>query len=108
MSDRADLLAEASALVDGDRNSAYGPPSEDFGRTAQMWSAYLGVPIEAHQVAACQIMVKLSRLAVSPAKRDHWIDMAGYAACGWDCIVVDQQDDAMLRVLLADLGRPQS
>lgn len=90
MNPRTDLLAEANVLVNGDRNGDYGPPSEDFGRTARMWSAYLGIPVAARDVAALLIMVKLSRLVESPTKRDHWTDIAGYAACGWDCVVAEE------------------
>jgi hypothetical protein len=50
-----------------------------------MWAAYLGVPIAPHDVAAMMAMLKLSRIRWSPGKRDSWVDLAGYAACGWDC-----------------------
>ncbi len=36
------------------------------------------------------ILMKLSRLATSPAKPDHWIDMAGYAACGGECATKEE------------------
>ena len=57
-----------------------------------MWSAYLGVDIEQHDVAAMMALLKVSRIRWSPTKRDHWQDLAGYAACGWDC--VDGYDEA--------------
>ena len=84
---RADVLAEAITLITGDRNASYGEPADDFARTAAMWSAYLGTPVEAHDVAALLIMVKLSRISESPTKRDHWADIAGYAGCGYECTV---------------------
>lgn len=79
------MLEEAANAVEGDRNVQYGPPLEDFQRTATMWSAYLGVPIQPHDVGAMMALVKVSRIRQSPAKRDSWVDLAGYAACGWDC-----------------------
>lgn len=85
MTARRDLLDEAADLVDGDRNNQYGDPRQDFQRTAAMWAAYLGVPIEPHDVAAMMSLLKLSRIHWSPGKRDSWVDLAGYAACGWDC-----------------------
>lgn len=88
---RSHILAEADELVNGDRNNAYGPPSQDFARTAQMWSAYLGVPVEARDVAAMMAMLKLSRIRWSPERRDHWVDLAGYAACGWDCVQAEDR-----------------
>jgi hypothetical protein len=27
-------------------------------------------------------LVKVSRISTSPSKLDHWVDLAGYAACG--------------------------
>lgn len=86
MNARADLLAEAERLVNGDRNNQYGDPRQDFQRTATMWGAYLGVEIQPHDVAALMAMLKLSRIRWSPAKLDSWADLAGYAACGWDCV----------------------
>jgi hypothetical protein len=32
-------------------------------------------------------MVKTSRLMHSRAKRDNWVDVAGYAGCGYECAV---------------------
>ena len=79
------MLAEAASLVDGDRNAQYGDPRQDFQRTAVMWGAYLGVDIEPHDVAALMAILKVSRIRWSPGKRDSWVDLAGYAACGWHC-----------------------
>ena len=82
---RRELLLGAEALVNGDRNVAYGDPRADFQRTATMWSAYLGVEVAPHDVAALMALLKLSRIRWSPGKQDSWMDLAGYAACGWDC-----------------------
>lgn len=83
---RGSLLRNAEMIVDGDRNVQYGDPNQDFQRTADMWSAYLGKTIFAHDVAAMMIMLKVSRIRWSPDKYDSWLDVAGYAACGWDCV----------------------
>jgi hypothetical protein len=83
---RTALLREAESLVNGPRNDTYGPPKDDFARTAKLWAGYLGVDIEAHDVAALMILLKISRLRISPDHRDSWTDAAGYAACGWDCV----------------------
>lgn len=84
---RRGMLEEADACVNGDRNADYGDPIQDFRRTGQMWGAYLGVPVEPHDVAAMMCMLKVSRIRWSPTKRDNWVDLAGYAACGYDCSV---------------------
>jgi hypothetical protein len=87
--ERASLLREAEQLVNGDRNATYGDPRQDFQRTATMWAAYLGVEVAPHDVAAMMALLKVSRIRWSPAKRDSWADLAGYAACGWHCAAPD-------------------
>lgn len=82
---RAEILFGAEELVNGDRNVQYGDPKADFRRTAAMWAAYLGVEIAPHDVAALMALLKVSRIRWSPSKQDSWTDLAGYAACGWDC-----------------------
>jgi hypothetical protein len=73
-------LEEAQRLVYGDRGETYGHPLDDFGRTAQMWTALLGAPVTAEQVAMCMVALKLSREMYQP-KRDNRTDAAGYAEC---------------------------
>lgn len=82
---RARILQTAEGLVNGDRNVQYGDPRADFQRTADMWSAYLGVDVAPHDVAALMCLLKVSRIRWSPEKEDSWVDLAGYAACGADC-----------------------
>lgn len=76
------ILDEAKRLVHGERGAHYGPPQEDFGRTARMASELLGhklkEPLDARDVALLMICVKLSREAYYP-KRDNRVDIAGYA-----------------------------
>jgi hypothetical protein len=92
-SPRAGLLDEAKQLICGDRNAAYGPPTQDFARTAALWSIIFepllkeGVVFDAHHVAMAMIQLKQSRLVWSPSKRDSWTDTAGYAGCGWEAAV---------------------
>lgn len=73
------ILEEAQRLVYGDRQQSYGHPADDFNRTAQMWSAILGVEVTAKQAALCMCAVKISREVNAP-KRDNLTDLAGYAA----------------------------
>jgi hypothetical protein len=88
---RRSMLLQAADLVDGERNADYGDPLQDFQRTAEFWSTYLsgitGLPVVLcpHDVAAMMALLKISRIVWSPTKEDHWIDLAGYAACGLDC-----------------------
>lgn len=85
------ILKEADRIVGGDRAAAYGHPREDFARTAQIWSAILGFPVPVEKVALCMVGVKMSRQC-NAAKRDNWVDMAGYAQTGY---MVDQKDGRM-------------
>lgn len=79
-----DILEEALRITKGDRNASYGPPDQDFQRTAAMWSAMKGVPFEAREVAMFMVALKLSR-ETHQKKRDNWVDIAGYARCGSIC-----------------------
>lgn len=72
------ILAEATKIVYGDRRAAYGTPAENHGRTAALWSAYLGVPINARQVCMLNVLQKIGRDAHAPG-RDNLVDIAGYA-----------------------------
>lgn len=93
-----DILQEAHRLTSRDRQSQYGPPNIDFSRTARIWTVIFedllrpGVCFEAHHIAMGQIGLKLSRASHSPEKRDHWVDIAGYARCAWQCISTYSQE----------------
>lgn len=71
-------MDEAKRLAYGDRNHDYGTPAENHGRTAALWSEYLGIRLTARDVCAFNILQKLSRER-HRAKRDNLIDVAGYA-----------------------------
>lgn len=93
---RQELLSLASQLVSRDRNNTYGPPTQDFTRTANILNA-LGfcfkdaggteTGIYPHHVALLMIGLKMSRATWEPLHKDTWVDIAGYAACGWECVV---------------------
>ena len=70
---------EARRLVYGERAKTYGHPRGDFDRVAGMWSAMLGIPIDAEHVALMMIAFKLARLAATPDHRDSQVDVIGYA-----------------------------
>jgi hypothetical protein len=87
---KEDILDIASRITRGDRQSSYGPPDQDFRRTADMWTALFrdlmkdGVSFEPFHVAQAMILLKMSR-QLHQRKRDNWIDTAGYARCGAIC-----------------------
>jgi hypothetical protein len=96
---RSRCLETANNLITGDRNRQYGSPIADFSATAGMWTEYLaerllpGVKLEPHDVAAMMVLLKVSRLRVSPGKEDHWVDIAGYAGCGMECAILEGEGD---------------
>lgn len=84
------VLDDAQKIIEGARQTEYGPPSESFGRIAQMWSAYLGIHIGVHDVALMMVLLKTSRarngvLATGQPQRDSLVDIAGYAGCSDLC-----------------------
>lgn len=80
---RREILTDAAVCVCSDRNLMYGEPEDNFGVIAAMWSAYLGYPVTAADVAAMMILFKVARIATAEQpSRDSYVDIAGYAACG--------------------------
>jgi hypothetical protein len=105
---RAQACDIGKALITGDRNNAYGPPHQDFQRTADAMSAYgyrhtqlpLDAPtcptcgarrLQSHDTAISIDCVKTSRLMWTPNKADSWDDKIGYAACGKECAHFDEE-----------------
>lgn len=90
------ILDEAKQITAGDRQASYGPPDQDFARTARIWEAILAtclkdgeLRITPRHIALCMIGLKLSR-ETHQHKRDNWVDIAGYAKCGQDCADCEQ------------------
>ncbi len=77
-----DLAAET---ITHERESSYGPPLASFNRIAKLWSALLGIEIDAQQVAHMMILLKVSRLQTSPHDLDTLIDIVGYTRCAVLC-----------------------
>lgn len=91
---RAGILDRAKEIVCNDRNMQYGEPEDNFGAIANLWVAYLqgrSVRIDfldPYDVAAMMILFKVGRAATAKEKPtlDTFIDIAGYAACGAECV----------------------
>jgi hypothetical protein len=62
------------------RGTAYGHPIENHKRIANLWSAYLGFPIQPNEVAICMSLVKISRQAEDARIVDNYTDAIGYMA----------------------------
>lgn len=76
---RDDVLIEAMNLINGDRQDQYGTAEDNFGRTSQMWSAYLGHAVDEVDVAIMMTLLKCCRLS-HQRKADSFIDGVGYLA----------------------------
>jgi hypothetical protein len=82
---RVEALREAAKIVTQDRNANYGDPEINFSRTAKIWSVILGHDITNEQVAMMMVGLKMARFAHgSGFQPDTWIDIAGYAGCGYE------------------------
>jgi hypothetical protein len=62
-----------------EREHDYGDAATNHERIAALWSAYLGHPVTAHDVAICMILTKCSR-AKAGRREDNYVDIAGYSA----------------------------
>jgi len=78
--DREKILADAAALITGDRNSTHGDAHENFERIAVGWTEILRCEVKAHEVGLCMAWVKIARTVSSPTLIDHYKDGAGYMA----------------------------
>lgn len=97
--DREKVIDAAHKAVIFQRNNSYGPPTQDFSRSAALMNALgfriidsLGTAhdLDAHHVALIQMCVKMSRISWSPDHFDSWTDIAGYAACGYECATYEK------------------
>lgn len=106
---REDILSSALECVKRDRNLDYDEPEKNFERIADLWNVYLGdklnEDITPHDTAIMAILIKVARVMSSPSKKDHWIDIAGYAACGAECVVENDTEEKQEEA--RELGWPE-
>ncbi|MEW1959785.1 DUF6378 domain-containing protein [Kineococcus sp. NPDC059986] len=81
---RSRVLQTADDAIHGDRNTHYGTPTENFERISKLWSVYLGRNVSPRDVAMLMILLKVAR-GMNLLTEDTMVDIAGYAACGWEC-----------------------
>lgn len=82
-----ELLADAAAIVEGDRAAQHGPKERNHQNIADHWNAYLGTrlgpaqEITALDVALMMVLLKVARTKAGDGRdnRDNYVDMAGYA-----------------------------
>lgn len=84
---RAKILSEASNIVCNDRNKQYGEPEDNFETIASLWNPYLSaqlgqeVHLDGADVGMLMTLFKCGRIMSGQAKRDNFVDAAGYIAC---------------------------
>jgi hypothetical protein len=86
----AEQLLAASIKAVRDRRTTYGRPSDHFARTVGAINAIfahkLREPLTTSDWAQIMVLDKLSRHQGRPID-DNPVDVAGYAACWWECMI---------------------
>ena len=77
------------------RGVSYGHPISQHKRIAELWSAYLGYPIQPNEVAICMALVKISRQAEDPRIDDNYTDALGYIAIAKTITEAMQDEDGV-------------
>ena len=104
---RKEILEAASSAVHAkDMDHNYGKPENNFETIADLWNTYmeavcdeeLNVYLSSRDVASMMILLKIARAATS-TKADHWVDIAGYAACGGE---IDGTPEEEIATMYAD------
>ena len=80
MIDTKDYLSHAIELVGGDRQKDYGDKVDNHNNIAKLWSAYLDIPVTAHDVAILMSLLKVARTKLGAVSKDTYVDMSAYSA----------------------------
>lgn len=114
----AELLDKARSVVTGARRQSYGNPEDNFKAIAELWTSYLRRRgclqmrggLQAIEVAALMVLMKIARLAETEDHDDSMVDIAGYAACMKRCAVAAENDRVRILAALqaADPGPPKT
>lgn len=97
MTEREICLDTAKKMVCGEREQDYGTPEDNFAVIARLWNGYLNnsrsvsiingtvrTSITPKDVAMMMSLLKIARIATGSGTGDSFIDLAGYAACGYE------------------------
>lgn len=74
-----DVLKEALVVIE-QREHQHGTKRAVFDQTRRLWSAYLGIPVTAEQVAQMMVLLKIARSQNGAFNPDDHVDAVGYAA----------------------------
>ncbi len=101
---RQEILEIAIKYVTKDRTAVHGEPEDNFATIAKFQEVYLSAitknridpTLQPHDVAILNILQKIARIIQTPHHLDHWIDIAGYAACGGQCVNDPNSPEAVM------------
>ena len=88
---RKDILDAATNYVCVQREEEYGTPEDNFHAIAVLWSYWLGVPVNAHDVPIMMALLKIARIKTGQTKDDNYIDGCGYLACAGEIRISSSQ-----------------
>lgn len=74
-----DVLRTALSVIE-QREQQHGEKRHVFDQTRRLWTAYLGIPINAEQVAMMMVLLKIARSQNGAFNTDDFVDAVGYAA----------------------------
>lgn len=92
---RSQILEEADRLINGDRNKAYGTPTQNFTNISEFWTTFLKHKLKDDQtitpadVANLMILLKVAR-GIAGNKMDTAVDGAGYFAILGEIFTLDE------------------
>jgi hypothetical protein len=75
-----EILQEAANLIEGDRNSQHGAREVCHGEIAKLWTWWVGIQIDPHDVAVMMAMLKIARIKTGGYNKDCYTDATGYMA----------------------------
>lgn len=77
-----DFLAQASYLIQNDRQTQYGDIDESWEKIGKLWGVLLNLddPISPSMVGIMLATMKLSRISNQPSHEDSYIDALAYVA----------------------------
>lgn len=73
------ILKKAADIIEA-RGSTHGDFRENFEMCAELWTAYLRMPIAPAQVGVMMALLKFSRDQCGDGEPEHLLDAVGYAA----------------------------
>ena len=77
-----EILADVGHLISSDRAEQHGDMRANHENIANLWAAYLGTPVSAHDVAFMMSLLKIARTKTGNPRynKDDYVDAVGYVS----------------------------